>query len=71
MSMQEDVDARYMKVHDTATIADLERGAAYCDHLIATSSLVYTRQAKRELWRHHAELLRAEIAKRQAEAECS
>ena len=68
MSMQDDVDARYMKVFEDATIADLERGAAYCDHLIATSSLVYTHPERRKIWRHHAELLRAEIERRKVMA---
>ena len=68
MSMQDDVDARYLKAFESSTIADLERGAAYCDHLIATSSLVYTHPRKRELWRHHAELLRAEIERRKVMA---
>ena len=61
------VDERYMKVFESSAIADLEHGAAYCDHLIATASLVYTHPAKRELWRHHAELLRAEIERRKGE----
>ena len=61
------VDERYLKVFKDATIADLERGAAYCDHLVATASLLYTHPRKRELWRHHAELLRAEIERRKGE----
>ena len=61
---RDDVDAMYMMIYKGASVEDMERGAAYCDHLIATSSLVYTHPAKRELWRHHADLLRAEIEHR-------
>lgn len=65
-TLAQEVDARFMELYNGATIEDLERGLKTAmreaNHIRYG---MFSREEDKE-WLHHAALLRAEIARRQA-----
>lgn len=71
-ALAQEVDARFMDIYKCATAADLERGIAYAERMaVKIGGLYRPSRSKREQaieLRKHAEMLRQELAKRQAVA---
>ena len=70
MSLQQEVDAIVMEPYATATIEDLEFGLKNAERAARDASMYSYRSIRARnkdiaMWQHHADLLRAELARRE------
>lgn len=69
-TLAQEVDARFMQLYNSATVADLERGIANAERMAVQIVGIYRpSRCQREQvvsLRKHADLLRAELQRKQA-----
>ena len=70
MSLQQEADAQVLSLYATATVEDLERGIANAERMAVQLGGIYRpdRKTREQVvaLRKHADLLRAELSRRQA-----
>lgn len=71
MTLEQEVDARVMEIFNGATIEDLERGLKNSERAVHDCGVDYTHPTRERNqnvtnWQHYAELLRAELKRKQA-----